>query len=212
MNTQRRGLEIVFMIFLGVLVAAFVGVGVHTFYAPPYDYREEIDQTYENRREILDGRALTDLPDEERARIRELDEERSSLLSAHRTDYGKWRHTTSIVLIVLATLTMALSLVRADKLPVISSGMLLGGLFTMLYGVGWTVTTGSAISRFIIISIALAIALVMGYVRFVGRHPVTPGGMGVLEVSGKDIGEFSERLSAVEKRIDAIVKELERKE
>lgn len=33
-------------------------------------------------------------------------------------------------------LNMAISLVRADQLPVISNGLLLGGVFTMLYGVG----------------------------------------------------------------------------
>ena len=50
-----------------------------------------------------------------------------------------WARNTSIILIAFATLVMSISLIRSDQLKVISNGLLLGGLFTMLYGTGWII-------------------------------------------------------------------------
>jgi hypothetical protein len=64
-------------------------------------------------------------------------EARNELSHAMREAREDWGRSTSIILIVLATLTMVVSLVRAEQLPVISNGLLLAGVFTV----------GSAISR-----------------------------------------------------------------
>ena len=63
-----------------------------------------------------------------------------------------------------ATLAMAVSLVRANQLQVISNGLLLGGVFTMLYGVGWIIATDVSKARFVVMAIALVITLALGYV------------------------------------------------
>ena len=72
----------------------------------------------------------------------------------------------SVVLVAFATLAMAVSLVPAARLPVISNGLLLGGVFTMVYGVGSIIVTDTSMARFAVVTVALAITLVLGYVRF----------------------------------------------
>jgi hypothetical protein len=102
-----------------------------------------------------------------------------------------------VILIVFATLAMGVSLVRADQLPVISNGLLLGGLFTMLYGVGWIVATDTSIARFLVMTAALVITLGLGYVRFVRRGTTSPSPSPVV---GSAIPE-TEGLAHIERRV-----------
>ena len=87
-------------------------------------------------------------------------------------DRKPWCLSTSIILIVFATLVLVVSLVRADQLQVISNGLLLGGVFSMLYGVGWIAFTGTSVLRFLVMTVALGITVGLGYVRFVRRGRV----------------------------------------
>jgi hypothetical protein len=107
-----------------------------------------------------------------------------------------WGRNTSIVLITLATITMAISLVRSEQLPVISNGLLLGGVFTMIYGVGWIVATGTSYGRFLVIAAALAITLVLGYLRFVRRREAAAAGL-----AGGDVAGLEARLNELERRL-----------
>lgn len=199
---RRNGLEVLFSIFLGILVVAFVGAGVYTFYSPPREYDAPLRELDEQRRAIIDSRRLADLPAEERERISDIDVQRDRLLEASRSAHERWGRTTSIILISIATLAMAVSLVRADQLPVISSGLLLGGVLTMLYGVGWIVTTDSAMSRFVVITVALMITLLFGYIRFVRRRPVSPAVHTVTGGGAIDMADVEQRLRNLEQRLD----------
>jgi hypothetical protein len=157
------------------MVTAFVGVGVYTFHPPP---RQDLNRQLQdlNRREqaIRNSRPPNELTAAERDQLQEINNTRNSLNDAAATAREPWGRSTSIILIVFATLAMAVSLVRADQLPVISNGLLLGGLFTMVYGVGWIVATDTSVTRFIVMTIALVITLALGYIRFVHRRTSEP--------------------------------------
>jgi hypothetical protein len=87
-----------------------------------------------------------------------------------------WARNTSIVLIIFATLVMSVSLVRSDQLRVLSNGLLLGGLFTMLYGTGWVIFSGNSTARFVVVAFALIVAITLGYLKFVrDRAVASPG-------------------------------------
>ena len=66
---------------------------------------------------------------------------------------------------------LAISLLLAEHLGVIADGLLLGGIFTLLYGVGRGMDTDSNKYRFLVATIGLAVTLVLGYVKF-SRHPL----------------------------------------
>jgi uncharacterized membrane protein len=67
-----------------------------------------------------------------------------------------------LAFIGVATLVMSVSLVRSDQLRALSNGLLLGGLFTMVYGMGWTIASGTSNARFFVALFALAITIVLG--------------------------------------------------
>lgn len=182
-DRQRDMLQTIFSFFLGLMVAAFVGVGVNTFLPTPKGpwETERVDKTQTERdkvyrdQERLDRaanvRALTAEETAERARIEKRLEKINEEEQAKNTEYEKvqkaWARNTSIVLILFATLVMAVSLVRSEQLRVISNGLLLGGLFTMIYGTGWSIASGDDIVRFAVISFALLATIGLGYFKFV---------------------------------------------
>lgn len=205
---RSTGLRTIFSFFLGLMLVAFAGVGVYTFYPPPDEFDTQIREL--NRREemIRDARPADQLTEEDRAQIREVNQERYALQDALREAQRPWGRNTSIILMVTATLAMAVSLVRAGELPVISNGLLLGGVFTMLYGVGWIIATDVSKARFVVMSIALGITLVLGYLRFVGSGRTAAGRS---EADAPDSGglvDLELRLQSLEERMQEAARAL----
>ncbi|MGD2121769.1 MAG: hypothetical protein PVJ76_08490 [Gemmatimonadota bacterium] len=205
---RSTGLRTIFSFFLGLMLVAFAGVGVYTFYPPPEEFTLQIREL--NRREemIRDSRPADQLTEEDRAQIRELNQERYALEDALREAQRPWGRTTSIILMVTATLAMAVSLIRADQLPVISNGLLLGGVFTMLYGVGWIIATDVSKARFGVMAVALVITLALGYLRFVRSGKTTRG---IAEAGAPDaegLADIELRLQDLEERMQEAARAL----
>ena len=204
MADARRsgGLRTIFSFFLGLMVTAFIGVGVYTFHPPQTESDLQIKDLYHQEQTIRDSRSPDELTAADREQIKELDNERDELREAAREVQTAWGRSTSIILILFATLAMAVSLLRADQLPVISNGLLLGGVFTMVYGVGWIIATNTSIARFVVMTVALVITLALGYVRFV-RHqaiPALPGGRSLGD--GEGFADIEQRVRQLEERMN----------
>ena len=197
------GLHIVFAIFLGLMLATFAGVSVYTFYGPPEGPGERIRELDREDMGIRDVSAPGEMPEADRERLQAIAAERDSLRTAATEARKPWSRNTSVILIAFATLAMAVSLVRADQLPVISNGLLLGGLFTMVYGIGWIVVTDTSFTRFVVMTVALAITLGLGYVRFVrrGRVPGEGGGGGGSGTGSAGAPEIERRVRELERRM-----------
>lgn len=196
------GLRTIFSFFLGLMLAAFVGVGVYTFHPPPEPHEAEIRELSREEGAIRSSRAADQLTDEDRARLQEIGREREELREAAAEARMPWGRTTSIVLIGLATLAMAVSLVRAEQLQVISNGLLLGGVFIMLYGVGWIIATDPSVTRFIVITAALAITLALGYARFVRQGAGAPAAAPAGGADGEGEGSLEARVRRLEARLN----------
>jgi hypothetical protein len=200
---RSAGLQTIFSIFLGLMVTAFIGVGAYTFYPPP---QKELDRQIQdlNRSEqyFRNARPSEGLTATERQELQKISEERDKLADEARVAREGWGRITSIILIALATLAMAVSLVRSDQLPVISNGLLMGGVFTMIYGVGWIVATDSSVARFIVITVALAITLVLGYSRFVRGKAIPAPSRGQAIAGGEGLAEIQQRVQDLEERMD----------
>lgn len=83
--------------------------------------------------------------------------------------FSQWRLVTGIILLVLATLILVISLTLPAEQVVISNGLLLGGVFTMIYAVGMTVSADQSIWRFVVVAVALIVTIAIGYAKFVRR-------------------------------------------
>lgn len=209
---QSAGLQTIFAIFLGLMVTAFIGIGVYTFYPPPETQfsRRVLDLNREEQA-IRNSKAPDDLTPADRARIQEIRDDLNKTQDAGQVSRASWGRTTSIILIAFATFVMAVSLVRAEQLPVISNGLLLGGVFTMIYGIGWIVATDTSVARFLVMAVALLITLALGYARFVrGRVPSpAPGPDRIGGAEG--LVDLDRRVRGLEQRMDEAAKVLGRK-
>lgn len=199
---RDSGLRTIFSFFLGLMLTAFVGVAVYTFHPPPEQFDRQIRELGRREQTLRTGKAPDQMTSVERDSMQAIDRQRETLLEAATQARKPWGRSTSVILIVFATLAMAISLVRADQLPVISNGLLLGGLFTMLYGVGWIVVTDTSITRFLVMTAALVITLGLGYVRFVRRGAGTPVAVASTEPASEGSAQLERRIRSLEERMN----------
>jgi hypothetical protein len=207
---QRYALQTIFSFFLGLMVVALVGVGVNTFYqSPDARYQDEMTRLQQqqdnfNRKGNQKTGGLTPA---EQAQSDAIAQQQQDLQNKIQAEMKPWMRNTSIVIIILATAVMALSLVRSEQLKVLSNGLLLGGIFTMVYGVGLAIFSGQSIARFAVMVFALAVTVALGYIRFVrGREAAAKVAVAVEggeAPSAPELAALASRLDALEARAAA---------
>lgn len=206
---QHYALQTIFSFFLGLMVLAFIGIGVNTFYPNPADRYEKQLQPLYDQQNVMNAGGKTLTPAEQ-AQATELQKQVNDLQAKQQAEQQSWSLNTSIILVLFATLVMGVSLVRSDQLRMLSNGLLLGGLFTMLYGMGWTIASGSSYLRFFVVLFALAVAISLGYVKFVwlrrGEAPppaTANAASATAAATGQDAAALEARVAALEARTDA---------
>jgi hypothetical protein len=178
---------------------------VYTFHPNPGQETQDQIQALYDERAAIDGcsgptpgecRTWNQLTTAERARTKAIDAQITSLQRVAEEKSSQWRMSTSVILIVIATMLMAVALALGDSVTVLSNGILLGGLFTMLYGVGWGLASGNSVTRFLVLVAALVVSLALGYLKFVrGRRPAGPAevpGASASVAAQTQIGEHEE--------------------
>jgi len=208
---QQYALQTIFSFFLGLMVLAFIGIGVITFYPQPdYDEPPEMRELQREQEQIWSKDRDGELSAADQKRVDEIQEEMDALWEEQEEVRQLWARNTSIILILFATLVMGISLIRSEQLRVISNGLLLGGLFTMVYGVGWIIASGESVARFGVIVFALAITLGLGYLKFVrGKETAATTAVAVVgagaggEIDAAALGPLLSRIEALEARTEA---------
>ncbi|PKQ17010.1 MAG: hypothetical protein CVT67_02385 [Actinobacteria bacterium HGW-Actinobacteria-7] len=203
---SNNALQIIFSFFLGLMVLALIGIGVNTFYPSPQSGTDKAQQKLYSEQQLLDRKSSgTTMSAADQARYAELQKEIDALNNRTQDAMQGWQRNTSIVLIVFATLVMSVSLVRSEQLRVISNGLLLGGLFTMVYGVGWMISSGESIARFVVIVFAFGVTVALGYLKFVRSREEVQAPPGSTEYTGEladagALGALAARVEQLEAR------------
>jgi hypothetical protein len=201
-SRSGSGLQTLFSVFLGLMLTAFLGVGVYTFYPPPDPgYRPKLEKLERDQQAIRNSRPDDSLSSADRAEMQRLSDERDKLFDESRKAREDWCGKTSIILVSLATLVMVVSLTVTARLPVISSGLLMGGVFTMLYGVGWVIASGTSTMRFVVMTFALAITLMLGYLRFVRRRATAVATGDAPAPVSSDFSDLESRIRNLEEQV-----------
>jgi len=172
-DQMNSALQVIFSFFLGLMVVALVGVGTNTFLpSPAEEYDRQIQELYHQIDSYhVKTSSDAELTPAEQAEYQAIQDEILELSQASDLATRDWARTSSIVLVIFATLVMSISLIRAEQLRVLSNGLLLGGIFTMVYGAGWAVFSGSSPIRLAVITFALIMTIGLGYLKFVrGRR------------------------------------------
>ena len=150
-------LRLIFTLFVGAIVGLFIGFGIHTFDPPP-------------AAPDLGGIELRQNPtDEEVARI-------NASQKAYQAESERYSREVSLISMGAAVVLLAASLLLEQRNPVMANGILLGGLFMLVYGVGRGFASRDTTALFVALGVALGIVLFLGFRRFrpPGVGPPTP--------------------------------------
>jgi hypothetical protein len=120
------------------------------------------------------------------------------------TAYDSYRLTVGIVLLLCATALLVISLFLPEAQVVLSNGILLGGVFTMVYAVISAFVSGAGLLRFVTVALALAVTIGIGYLRFVRGHRTSAAGVAASTTHPDEPADLSLRLAAVERKLDAL--------
>jgi Na+/melibiose symporter-like transporter len=167
-DLSQAVLQIVFSFFLGLVVVAFVGIALNTFYPE---------------------------------------------LTTSSTDavaWDTWRLVTGTLLLICATLVMVASmLIPSESVPVITNGILLGGLFTMIYAVIMSLSATNDWARLAVIAGAFVVTVGVAYWKF-GVRKTAPTALPAGppdQISPVDPG-LPARVDRLERRLDDLRKAL----
>jgi len=148
----------IYSFFLGVLLAVFIGVGIAAFYKAP----ERPEYPIMTAPIRPDGtQSAVDIKNQREYELKSRDYQRQS------EDYNK---NVSIIAIVLAVALVVISLLFLEKILVLSDGILLGGIFALIYAIARGFGNTDEMFRFFVVSIGLLVALFVGYWKFVKNN------------------------------------------
>ncbi|HPF31018.1 MAG TPA: hypothetical protein PLO25_01780 [Candidatus Saccharibacteria bacterium] len=156
---DNKILKLTYTFFLGILIATFIGVGINTFYeAPKYPETPSIlKNSYDKEptSEQLDAQIKFEMQQFEMQQ-----EEYAEIIKPY-------NRNVSIITLIFAVLLLILSIIFEKKMKFISDGIMLGSLFTLIYGIGRGFASEDSKFIFIAVSIGLLAVLYVGYHRFV---------------------------------------------
>lgn len=153
-------IKYVYIVFLGIILATFVGVGIAAFYKGPVYPETPLNLKY--GRPYVEP--VTSTPSAEYIKEQEAFDAQSRKFQEEEAFYNR---NVSIISLGFSILMLVLSLIFFKKIPVIADGLLLGGVLTLAYSVVTAFDTHDDIYRFLAVSVGLTIAVVLGYFKFV---------------------------------------------
>lgn len=144
-----------YILFLGLIMATFIGVGIAAFYKspqPPPPTRMPAIKT-------LDG-----TPSAEFEREQIVEQKKWEEYTKQQELYDR---NVSAIAVGFAILLLIVSLVFVRQIAIISDGLLLGSVFTLIYSIARGFNSKDEAFRFVIVTIGLIVALFLGYIKFV---------------------------------------------
>lgn len=150
-------LKLLYTLFLGLLVALFVGLGIDAFYpgpkVPDYPISLEQDMT----------KFGCQLSEEQKAQQLKYDQDMKNFNDAEKP----YNRNVSMVALSFAIVILIASLTLFSKIKMMADGILLGGVFTTAYSIIRGLMSEDSRFRFLIVTVGLIIALVLGYIKFI---------------------------------------------
>jgi len=148
-------LKLLYTLFLGLLIALFVGLGIDAFYPGPKapDYPIELDSVKPGCEEDAQTKATREEFNEDQRNFQQ--------------DSRPYSRNVSMMSLAFAIVIMIASLALFSKIKMMADGILLGGVFTTAYSIIRGLMSEDSRFRFLIVTVGLIIALVLGYIKFI---------------------------------------------
>lgn len=150
-------LRYIYIFFVGLFLAIFVGMGVEFFYESPKGPEEP--SWY--------GSSMSGKFEPSEAQRKEEEEYSRKMREFEKTTMSDHNRNVSIIVLSCAVLILAISLIMESRLGIIADGLLLGGIFTLFYGIARGIAVDSNKFRFLVATIGLGVTIILGYMKFV---------------------------------------------
>ncbi|PJE65524.1 hypothetical protein COU91_01265 [Candidatus Saccharibacteria bacterium CG10_big_fil_rev_8_21_14_0_10_47_8] len=144
----------IYTFFVGLFLVIFIGMGIAVFYTapkapePPMFYGKELTAEEQQQQKAFDVKQ-----------------------KAYDKEMQHYNRNASVIILSCAVVVLVISLLVAEKLGVIADGLLLGDIFTLLYGIGRGMATDSNKYRFAVATVGLIVTIVLGYFKFTKHQP-----------------------------------------
>jgi hypothetical protein len=146
----------IYTFFVALFLAIFVGLGIAVFYQAPTPPQAPV--------------SLSDPAKDGSAQQSDMDAYNKKQ-QAYDKAVQRYDRNVSLVVLVFAIVLLVVALVLPKSVSTIADGILLGGIFTLLYGVGRGMTVDNNKYRFLVSAIGLAVTLILGYIKFGKQQP-----------------------------------------
>lgn len=157
-------LRFIYVFFLGLIVALFVGMGISTFYPAPD--MPEYPHSMTPMSTPMDG---SKIPEEDLQLQRQYEEAYKKYDEASQVHH---RNVSIIALIFAVALVLISTLAMKRNNHVIMNGVMLGGVFVLIYSIGRGIASSDTKYTFIAVCVSLIVVLYLGYRRFNNAAPV----------------------------------------
>ena len=157
-------LKYIYTLFVGILLALFVGVGIAAFYPQPKQPEYPASLGFAPPTEYPKGATPSS---QTSSQFQAEQENFDRAQKIYQESQQQYQRTVSIIALSAAIIFLILSLTLLRNFLVITDGILLGGVFTLIYSIIRGFQTTDTLFRFLVISIGLAAALTLGYSKFI---------------------------------------------
>ena len=148
---ENQVFRVIFTVFVGIMIAFFVGFGIDAFYPEPV-YPQAINDLY-------DAMSTKVPTPEDQAKI-------TALEQAYQLAQQTHSRVVTIVVTIAAVVFLGLSVLLENKNRVLANGIMLGGLFSLLYGAARGLGSQDSMITFITVGFGLAAVVLIGMRRF----------------------------------------------
>lgn len=154
-------IKYIYILFMGIILAVFVGVGIAAFYKGPKppDYPPELSYP-----EVVKPGYETATPSAERIKLQR---EQDAKFKAFQKEDEIYNRNVSIIATISAIIMLVLSLTLVKQIQVLADGLLLGGVLSLGYAVVRGFGSNDDVFRFLVVTVGLIVALGLGYLKFV---------------------------------------------
>lgn len=154
-------------LIIGVAVTGVVSLGMRAIYPAPAESVAKLKYLDEQEKAMEGARSAGGTLSEGHQLIFERASEK---IAAERKDalalQSTWVAITTAILLALGLLIAGASFVLVRRVPVVSNGLLLGGLLTMWYGAVWSLTKTISVTSYAALAVAVVMSVAVVYVRF----------------------------------------------
>ena len=150
-------LKFIYTIFIGVLFATLVGVGIAAFYPQPKAPEFPTTMRFAPDQNASD------------AATKKFEAEQIRYDSTYKEFHKKeqiYNRDVSIISLVFAIAALVVSLTLFKSLLLIADGLLLGGVLTLMYSIIRGFAAEDNMFRFIVVAVGFVVAIIIGYIKF----------------------------------------------